>query len=89
MAHAESHEHLTPEQMKFREYFQRADDFRKIGLYRYSKYWFEEALKFNFDHDTVEQRLEMVDTLIKEETKLIIYVVSAAAVIILASMFIF
>ena len=89
MAHVESHEHLSPEQKKFKEYFQRADDFRRIELFRYSKYWFEEAAKFNIDHDIVEQKLELVDSLIRNETKWIIYVLSAAAVIILGSILIF
>ncbi len=89
MAHAETHEHLSPEEAKFREYFQRADDFRKIELYRYSKYWFEQALTFNIDHDVVEQKLQLVNDLIKNETKWIIYVLSAAAIIILASLMIF
>ncbi len=89
MAHAHHEEHLSPEEKKFREYFQRATDLRKIELYRYAKYWFRESLQFNMQTAEVQAAMDENDEMIRKETRSIIAVVCVAAVLIVASMLLF
>lgn len=89
MAHAIHEENLTQEEKKFREYYQRANDLRKIELLRYAKYWYEEALGFNIQTTEVQERLDETNEEIRKETRSIIAVVVVAAVLIVASILIF
>lgn len=89
MAHAHHDEQLSPEEKKFREYFQRATDLKKIELYRYARYWFQEALQFNMQTAEVQAAMDENDELIRKETRSIVAVVCVAVVLIAASILIF
>jgi len=89
MAHAIHEENLSQEEKKFYEYFQRANDLRKIELLRYAKHWYEEALQFNIKTPEVQKCLDDTNEEIRLETRSIIAVVVVAAVLIAASILIF
>ena len=82
MAHEEQDVHLSQEEKRFREFYQRAEDLRKIQLLRYAKYWYEQALLFNMESGEVQSRLDETNEEIRKETRIIITIVAVTAVII-------
>lgn len=82
MSHEEHNENITPEEAKFSEIYQRANDFKRIQLLRYAKYWYEQALLFNIQQDEVQSKLNETIVEIRQETSIIIKIAAIAVVIV-------
>jgi hypothetical protein len=84
MAHHEDTSHLSKEELEFRDYIKRGDDFMTIQIYRSAKEWYQKALEMNFDNEVVKLKLKECNAKLKTESHTIITVLVVAAVVVVA-----
>jgi hypothetical protein len=82
MAQAVPNADLSPEEHRYLDCLQKAEDFMKIGIYRSAKEWYSRALELNFNQETSE-KLDSCNRLIQQEKKRIFVIVSVIAIVAL------
>jgi hypothetical protein len=82
MAHEEISENLSPQEKLFRDYIKRGDDFSRIEVLRYAKYWYKQALSLGFEDHELDEKLENINHRINTELRNIIAIICAAMVLI-------
>jgi hypothetical protein len=82
MAHAVPNADLSPEESRYLDCVQKAEDFMKIGIYRSAKEWYSRALEMNFNQE-IREKLDSCNRLIQEEKKRILVIVSVLAIVAL------
>ncbi|MBI4645533.1 MAG: hypothetical protein HY738_02800 [Bacteroidia bacterium] len=80
--HEEDLSHLSKEELLFRDYMNRGNDFMKIEIYRHAKTWFTRALELNINNELAKERLDECFKLIKKEIKIIATIAIIVVVVI-------
>jgi len=85
MAHHEDHnEHLTHEQLKFREHTERAANFIKIDLFRSAREEFKAALQYKPGDEECLTKINLMNEHISRDRKTILLVVPLVIIVIVA-----
>ncbi|MEI6174395.1 MAG: hypothetical protein WCR01_11650 [Bacteroidota bacterium] len=85
MAHHEDHnEHLTHEQLKFREHTERAANFIKIDLFRSAREEFRAALQYKPGDEECLAKIDLMNEHISRDRKTILIVVPLVIIVIVA-----
>ncbi|MCK9220798.1 MAG: hypothetical protein M0P47_12230 [Bacteroidales bacterium] len=85
MAHIEDHsEHLTHEQLKFREHTERAASFIKIDLFRSAREEFKAALQYKPGDGLCLTQIDQMNANIVRDRKTVLVVVPIILLIIAA-----
>jgi len=85
MAHHENHdEHLTHEELKYREHTERAGHFIKIDLFRSAREEYKAALEYRPDDETCLRQIAAMNAHIVRDRKTVLVVVPAVIVLIVA-----
>lgn len=82
--HAESTEHLTHEELKFREHTERAGHFIKIDLFRSAREEYKEALNYHPGDDFCLSQIRAMNANIARDRKSVIILVPIVLAIIVA-----
>ena len=85
MAHHHEETGLTPEDLKFREFIIRGDDFCKIELYRYAVGWYRKAVELKPDSEEARTRFQDCRSKIKSESRTILIIAAVGAFITVAA----
>jgi len=83
MAHSVPNADLSPEERRYLDFVQKADDFMKIEIYRSAKEWYTRALEMNFNRE-IREKLDNCNRQIQEEKKRILVIVSVIAIVVTA-----
>jgi hypothetical protein len=83
MAHSISNANQSPEERRYLECVQKAEDFMKIEIYRSAKEWYSRAAEYNFNQE-IGEKLDTCNRLIRQEKKRILVIVSVIAFVALA-----
>ena len=75
-------ESLSPEEKRYREYMTTGDDFRKIEIYRSAAACYRKAGELKPGDLPANQKLNECIRMIKNENRIILIILSVAAVII-------
>lgn len=85
MAHHEEHnEHLTHEQLKFREHTERASHFIKIDLFRSAREEFKAALAYKPGDAECLKQIEIMTSHIDRDRKSVLILVPLVILLIVA-----
>jgi len=85
MAHTSLYDqHLSHEEIKFREHFQRGLDFIKIELYRSAREEFKAALRFNPESEEAKTKMLDCDENIRKDARKVYLLVPVVLAIIAA-----
>lgn len=84
MAHDDTQEKLSPEEQKYHDLVSRGDDYHRIELFRWALHYYNLAKQMDVHDDTLQGKIDTVTEKIRKETRSIIIVLVAAAVIIAA-----
>jgi hypothetical protein len=84
MAHTSLETTLNPVDREFRDMVQHGDDFFKVELLKHAKSWYQKALKMNIETETVKQKIENCNKLLKFERKVTWVLIAIAAVAIIS-----
>jgi hypothetical protein len=88
MGHHEAHEeHLTHEQLKFREHTERAGHFIKIDLFRSAREEFKQALIYKPGDAMCLQKIDEMNSFIARDRKSVLAIVPIVLLIIAAIYF--
>lgn len=88
MGHHEVHEeHLTHEQLKFREHTERASHFIKIDLFRSAREEFKQALVYQPGDSMCLQKIDEMNSFIARDRKSVLAIVPIVLLIIAAIYF--
>lgn len=82
--HTESNEHLTHEELKFREHTERAGHFIKIDLFRSAREEFKEALNYKPGDTLCLSKIDEMNANISRDRKVVLAVVPIVLIIIAA-----
>ncbi|MFC2114506.1 hypothetical protein ACFLRI_04085 [Bacteroidota bacterium] len=83
-SHDDQGANLSLEERNFNDYINRGDDFMKIQILRNAKQCYLKALEIYPDNQLAKDKLADCQVKLKSESRIIITIVSIAAVIILA-----
>ena len=82
--HSQHHEHLTHEELKFREHTERAGHFIKIDLFRSAREEYKAALQYKpGDADCIRQ-IEAMNANISRDRKTVLVVAPLVIILIVA-----
>jgi hypothetical protein len=85
MAHHEEHnEHLTHDQLKFREHTERAGHFIKIDLFRSAREEFKAALEYKPGDTDCLKQIEIMNNHIDRDRKSVLILVPLVILLIVA-----
>ena len=85
MAHHEEHnEHLTHDELKFREHTERAGHFIKIDLFRSAREEFKAALQYNPGDRNCLQQIDAMNANIARDRKIVMVVAPLVIILVLA-----
>ncbi|MBI5217738.1 MAG: hypothetical protein HY958_02255 [Bacteroidia bacterium] len=83
MSHAiEDTSNLSPEEIKFRDFIRRGDDFSKIEIYRLALEWYNKALELNIEKEHVVEKINFCTGKLKFEKKVFVTLAMIAVIII-------
>ncbi len=84
MAHHETEVNLSPEELQFRDFMLRGDDFYKIEIFRSAKAWYVRALEQDNKSEVARQKIADCNQKLAYERKvfLILGIIAAIAVIL-------
>ncbi|MEI6434818.1 MAG: hypothetical protein WCP32_08240 [Bacteroidota bacterium] len=82
--HTETTEHLTHEQLKFKEHTERAGHFIKIDLFRSAREEYKEALKYKSGDALCIQRIDEMNSNIARDRKAVLVIAPLVILLILA-----
>ncbi|MCX6279990.1 MAG: hypothetical protein NT004_18145 [Bacteroidetes bacterium] len=82
--HTETTEHLTHNQLKFKEHTERAGHFIKIDLFRSAREEFKEALKYKTGDALCIQRIDEMNSNIARDRKAVLIIAPLVILLILA-----
>ena len=85
--HAETTEHLTHEQLKFKEHTERAAHFIKIDLFRSAREEFKAALEYKPGDQVCLQKIDEMNAQISSDRKKVLVIAPIVIVLILAIAF--
>lgn len=89
MAHHETNnEHLSHEELKFKEHTERAAHFIKIDLFRSAREEYKAALQYHPGNDMCLQQIRLMNSNIAHDRK-IVYVVAPIVIALIAAIAIF
>jgi len=83
MAHTVSNTDLSPEERRYLDCVQKADDFMKIEIYRSAKEWYIRASELNLNQELIRGKLDNCNRLIQQEKKRILIIVSIIAIVVI------
>ncbi len=83
MAHEETNEQLSPEELKYRDLAHRGDDYYKIELYRWALHYYKLAEAMPGYGNSLQDKIALTQARLRKETRSILTVLAVAAVIIL------
>ncbi len=81
--HSEHNEHLTHEQLKFREHTERAANFIKIDLFRSAREEFKAALQYHPGDETCLRQIDVMNANIARDRKTVLVVAPLVIILIL------
>jgi hypothetical protein len=85
MAHHSAHdEHLTHEELKFREHTERAASFIKIDLFRSAREEYKAALQYRPGEPECLRQIDAMNTHIARDRKTVLVVVPLVIILIVA-----
>ena len=82
--HSEHNEHLTHEELKFREHTERAANFIKIDLFRSAREEFKAALEYRPGEAECLRQIDAMNTNIARDRKTVLVVVPLVILLIVA-----
>jgi hypothetical protein len=82
--HAETTEHLTHEQLKFREHTERGANFIKIDLFRSAREEFKEALKYQAGDSECLRQIDVMNSNIARDRKTVLLIAPLVIILIVA-----
>ena len=82
--HTETTEHLTDEQLRFKEHTERAGHFIKIDLFRSAREEYKEALKYKSGDALCIQRIDEMNSNIARDRKAVLVIAPLVILLILA-----
>ena len=82
--HSESTEHLTHDELKFREHTERAGHFIKIDLFRSAREEFKAALTYKPGDATCLNQIDVMNSHIARDRKTVLVVAPLVIILILA-----
>lgn len=82
--HTESNEHLTHEQLKFKEHTERAAHFIKIDLFRSAREEFKAALEYKPGDQVCLNQIDAMNAKIQRDKKTVLVVVPLVIILIVA-----
>lgn len=85
--HVEHEEHLTHEQLKFREHTERAGHFIKIDLFRSAREEYKQALVYKPGDAMCLQKIDEMNSFIARDRKSVLAIVPIVLLIIAAIYF--
>jgi hypothetical protein len=85
MAHHSEHtEHLTHEELKFREHTERAGNFIKIDLFRSAREEYKAALQYKSGDSTCIRQIDVMNANIARDRKTVLVVAPLVIILIVA-----
>ena len=88
MSNTDDETALSPEELRFREYITRGDDFCKVELFRYAVGWYRRAVELKPDNEEARMKLQGCRNLVKSESRSLLIILAVAAIIVVASIII-
>jgi len=82
--HSEHNEHLTHEELKFREHNERAVNFIKIDLFRSAREEFKAALQYRSGDAECLRQIDVMNANIARDRKTVLVVVPVVIILIVA-----
>jgi hypothetical protein len=82
--HSEHNEHLTHEELKFREHTERAGHFIKIDLFRSAREEFKAALNYRPQDAVCLSQIEVMNANIARDRKTVLVVAPLVIILIIA-----
>lgn len=82
--HSEHNEHLTHEQLKFREHTERAGHFIKIDLFRSAREEFKAALEFKPGDEECLRQIDIMNANIARDRKTVLVLAPLVIILIVA-----
>ncbi|MDP4265881.1 MAG: hypothetical protein Q8880_00425 [Bacteroidota bacterium] len=82
MAHQETTENLSKEQITFNDYIRRGDDFVRIQIYRNALEWYNLALQMGIDNSIPKRKISECKEKINGDNKIIAFVLFLAAIVL-------
>lgn len=84
MTHSIYEENLPHEELKFREHYQRANDFCKIELFRSAREEYRAAMRYKKEDPTCQEKIRMCNANIREDANKVYMIVPVVLAVILA-----
>ncbi len=82
--HSEHNEHLTHEELKFREHTERAANFTKIDLFRSAREEYKAALQYKPGDSACLSQIEVMNSHIARDRKTVLVVAPLVIILIVA-----
>jgi hypothetical protein len=82
--HSEHNEHLTHEELKFREHTERAANFIKIDLFRSAREEFKAALQYKEGDAECIRQIDVMNAQIAHDRKTVLVVAPLVIILIIA-----
>lgn len=82
--HEEHHEHLTHEQLKFKEHTERAGHFIKIDLFRSAREEYKAALQYDPGNEMCLRQIDVMNANIARDRKSVLVLVPIVILLIAA-----
>jgi hypothetical protein len=82
--HAESNEHLTHEELKFREHTERAGHFIKIDLFRSAREEFKAAMQYKPGDAECIRQVDIMNANIARDRKSVLVIAPLVIILIIA-----
>ncbi|MFZ4564688.1 MAG: hypothetical protein ACOYNU_15020 [Bacteroidales bacterium] len=82
--HTETNEHLSHDELKFREHTERAGHFIKIDLFRSAREEFKAALEYKPGDKTCLSQIDVMNTYIARDRKTVLVVAPLVIILIVA-----
>jgi hypothetical protein len=82
--HGETHEHLTHEELKFREHTERGANFIKIDLFRSAREEFKAALQYKSGDPECVRQIDVMNEYIARDRKLVLLITPLVIILIVA-----
>jgi len=82
--HEEAHEHLTHEQLKFKEHTERAGHFIKIDLFRSAREEYKAALQYDPGNGMCLRQIDVMNANIARDRKAVLVLVPVVILLIIA-----
>lgn len=86
--HVEDTAHLSPQELQFRDFIKRGDDFSKIEIFKLAVEEYAKALAMNIDNHLVEEKLAYCKTKMTFEKKVFV-ILGIIVVVIVAAVYLF